>query len=157
MVRKITVLSGLNISECERDRDALDTPSDPSKKDVDTVNIHRKPARPLASEGEEEAESDGEQEPSEKEDTSSEKDESQDVNSVEALSSKVSAYYVQVDKVVYFNTARSISLIVPCYCGFWILRFLLAYSSFVLILNSESIKAPLNNWLIYHSRQHKLL
>ncbi|XP_018412267.1 PREDICTED: histone-lysine N-methyltransferase SETD1B [Nanorana parkeri] len=73
--------------ECERDRDALDTSSDPSKKDADPVNVHRKPARPLASEGEE-AESDGEQENSDKEDTSSEKDEEQEEHSVGALSSK---------------------------------------------------------------------
>ncbi|CAI9535090.1 unnamed protein product, partial [Staurois parvus] len=74
--------------ECERDRDALGTPSDPAKKDADPVNIHRKPARPLTSEGEEEAESDGEQETSYKEDALSEKDEEQDSNSVLDLSSK---------------------------------------------------------------------
>lgn len=65
--------------ECERDRDALGTSLDPSKKDADPVNIHKKPARPLASEGEEEAESDAEQEASYKEDVLSEKDEEQDV------------------------------------------------------------------------------
>ncbi|XP_072272020.1 histone-lysine N-methyltransferase SETD1B isoform X2 [Pyxicephalus adspersus] len=73
--------------ECERDRDALDASSDPSKKDADPVTVHRKPARPLSSEGEEEAESDGEEEVSDKEDTS-EKEEEQDGSSVGALSSK---------------------------------------------------------------------
>lgn len=88
---------GLNTVECERDRDALGTSLDPSKKDADPVNIHKKPARPLASEGEEEAESDAEQEASYKEDVLSEKDEEQDVGD---LFSKVSCLYSKFTRCI---------------------------------------------------------
>ncbi|XP_063820548.1 histone-lysine N-methyltransferase SETD1B isoform X2 [Pseudophryne corroboree] len=81
--------------ECERERDVLDTISDLSKKDTDSVNVCRRPARPLDSEGEEEVESEGE-EPSDKEDVTPEKDEEQDDDSDEALSSK-EQHYIEDD------------------------------------------------------------
>ncbi|XP_075034169.1 histone-lysine N-methyltransferase SETD1B [Mixophyes fleayi] len=80
--------------ECERERDVLDTLSDLAKKDTDSVNVHRRPARPLDSEGEEEVESEVE-EPSDKEDITSEKDEEQDGRSEGVLSSK---HYIDAEE-----------------------------------------------------------
>ncbi|KAG8456090.1 hypothetical protein GDO86_002042 [Hymenochirus boettgeri] len=75
--------------ESEREREISDPTSDLSKIDVDAVNIRKRPARPLDSEGEEEVESEGEdEETSEKEDTSSEREEEQEAGSVTALSRK---------------------------------------------------------------------
>ncbi|OCU02059.1 histone-lysine N-methyltransferase SETD1B [Xenopus laevis] len=84
--------------ESERDRDLSGTASDLSKKDADAVNIRRRPARPLDSEGEEEVESEGDDgETSDKEDSSSEK-EDQDDASVSALSSKKQLYGAKEDE-----------------------------------------------------------
>ncbi|XP_075437931.1 histone-lysine N-methyltransferase SETD1B-like isoform X1 [Ascaphus truei] len=80
--------------ESERDRDVSETTSDLSKKDADSANLRRRPARPLDSEGEEEVDSEGEEdEPSEKEEeTSSEKEEEREDGSAGALSHKEPPY-----------------------------------------------------------------
>ncbi|MEE6503998.1 hypothetical protein FKM82_005039 [Ascaphus truei] len=85
--------------ESERDRDVSETTSDLSKKDADSANLRRRPARPLDSEGEEEVDSEGEEdEPSEKEEeTSSEKEEEREDGSAGALSHKdLSEEYVEL-------------------------------------------------------------
>lgn len=110
---------GFNTTECERDRDALGTSLDPSKKDADPVNIHKKPARPLVSEGEEEAESDGEQEASYKEEALSEKDEEQDGNSVGDLFSKVSCLYSKITRCITVHYYQVSCPVLSCQISFF--------------------------------------
>ncbi|XP_041431685.1 histone-lysine N-methyltransferase SETD1B isoform X1 [Xenopus laevis] len=82
--------------ESERDRDISGTASDLSKKDADAVNIRRRPARPLDSEGEEEVESEGDD--GETSDKEAFEKEDQDAGSVSALSSKKRLYGEKEDE-----------------------------------------------------------